>query len=218
MVQSACQVRSEDPCKAPSEVPSTPQRSSRSLSRPKCPRCGSMLLMAENPGSTPAPYRRRLGLRRLRQCVRDLRHAVAAGKPQVTFRPQFAFRQKIAISPEAFVSTKNIASAGVSDAAQPYCLGIWAAAITFAHFSISARMRASISAGVEAFASMPSSSARFFTSGSASTSCKAALSLSMIACGVPAGAYSAFHDVTSKLATPASLTVGTLRQFRRALR
>src|SRR6185312_12204283 len=66
-----------------------------------------------------------------------------------------------------------------------HCLGICALAITAPHLAISDRMRASSSAGVEARVSMPRSSARFFSAGSANTSCSAALSVSMISFGVP---------------------------------
>ena len=53
-----------------------------------------------------------------------------------------------------------------------YCFGIPAFSITLRHLSISDFSLADISSGVQALASMPSSSSRFFTSGSASISCK----------------------------------------------
>ena len=50
-----------------------------------------------------------------------------------------------------------------------YCFAIPAFATTAAHFAISAFMRASISEGVLALVSIPSSSARFLRSASANT-------------------------------------------------
>ena len=56
---------------------------------------------------------------------------------------------------------------------RPYCFWIPAFSITFRHLSISDFSRADISSGVLALASIPSSSSRFFTSGSARISCSA---------------------------------------------
>ncbi len=91
-----------------------------------------------------------------------------------------------------------------------YCFAIPAFSITAPHFAMSAFIRASISAGALALVSIPSSSARFLRSASANTARSAPLRVSTTAGGVPAGAYNAFHDTTSKPGTPLCATVGTL--------
>src|SRR4029079_1176328 len=69
--------------------------------------------------------------------------------------------------------------------------------ITASHFFTSALYSVISSSGLLGRASMPSSSKRCFTSGSASTSLSVALIVATTCCDVPRGANMPFQDVTS---------------------
>ena len=79
---------------------------------------------------------------------------------------------------------------------------------TRAHFSLSAAMYFAKASGVPATVWAPWASSDSFTAGSSSACRMAALSLSMIGAGVPAGAKTPSQAATSKPGTPDSAMVG----------
>ena len=77
------------------------------------------------------------------------------------------------------------------------CALIPANLITFAHFSVSARMILPKSAGVFASAGVPRSASRALIFGSASAAFTSVLSFAMISAGVAFGAHSPLHELAS---------------------